>query len=251
MIEKIRLKDNIDPRTKIIIVICISTLAVIVEYIPILVFVLIIGVAFLTYFQGNYISILRKMRYFIYIVVGIVVIQSIFVNEGNVLISVGDFKIITDVGLTKGIEFLLRMFIIIVSGGIIATSNSRYLIQGLVQWKVPYDIAFMVNVGIRFVPILMEEAKDTVTAINLRGIDTKNLKIKEKVELYSYVFMPIIVSTLVRAQKVSVSVETRGFRAYNNRTSILKLKMLKRDYVIISISIIFTYLLLYWYYFLI
>lgn len=248
MIDRTAKDTKIDPRTKIITVMCISTMAVVIEDFVVLSLVLCLALICVYYFRGDLFLALKKMKYFIYIILGIVVLQSLFVSEGNVLVGTNSIKIITDVGLVKGVEFLLRMFIIILSGVILATSNTRYIIQGLKQWKVPYDIAFMVSLGIRFIPILLEEAKDTITAINLRGINIKKLRLKEKIELYSYILTPIVVSTLTRARQISISIEARGFRSYDKRTSILKLTMNKLDYFIVSLSLLITITIFFTYY---
>lgn len=228
---------SIDPRTKIIVVLCISTLGVLINNITYLVGILLISMIVTKIFKGSIFVAIKKVRKILYILIGIIILQSIFIKEGNVLIGVESFKIITDVGLFKGIEFFLRIFIVILSGSILATSNIREMIQGLIQWKLPYDISFMVSIGIRFMPILLEEMRDAITAINLRGIDTKKMRLKEKINLYTYVLTPVVVGILTKAQKISISIESRGFRAYDSRTSVLTLKLSKIDYLIMAASI--------------
>ncbi|WP_461204693.1 energy-coupling factor transporter transmembrane component T family protein [Clostridium sp. DL1XJH146] len=233
---------NIDPRTKIIIVICISTLGVLIQDIYYLMGILAISLMVGKIFKSNVYMAFKKLKKMLYILIAIVIVQSIFMKQGNVLIGTESFKIITDEGLLKGLEFIMRILIIIISGTILATSNTREIIQGLVQWKLPYDLAFMVSIGIRFLPILMEEMKDTMTAISLRGIDVKALKIKEKIELYSYILTPVVVGTLTKAQKLSMSIESRAFRAYDTRTSIITLKFRTMDYLLMVISILLAVL---------
>lgn len=237
--EFLKMRD-VDPRTKIVIVICISTLAVLIQDMYYLTAILLLSILAGQIFKSNIFFVIKKLRKMIYILVGIVIMQSLFIKDGNVLIGIYDFKIITDVGLIKGIEFFMRIFIIILSGSILATSNSREIIQGLVQWKLPYDLAFMVSIGIKFLPIFMEEMKDAMTAINLRGIDIKALKLREKVQLYSYIFTPVVVGTFTKAQKLSMSIEARAFRAYDTRTSILTLKLKNKDYIFMFISILIS-----------
>ncbi|HSH35466.1 energy-coupling factor transporter transmembrane component T, partial [Schnuerera sp.] len=77
-------------------------------------------------------------------------------------------------------------------------------------------------------------------AIQLRGIEIENLPMKKRISIYSYLFAPILTGTILKAEKLSIAIEMRGFRAYDNRTSYLVLKMAKKDYFIIFISIIFT-----------
>jgi energy-coupling factor transport system permease protein len=41
----------------------------------------------------------------------------------------------------------------------------------LCSGRIPYEIAFMVSVAIRFLPLLTDEIKNVVTAVQLRGIE--------------------------------------------------------------------------------
>ena len=135
---------------------------------------------------------------------------------------------------------LTALLIIIFSATIVISSSYREIVQGLVQLKIPYEIAFMVSVGIRFLPMLRNEFKDVMTAIQLRGVDFKKIPIKKRVRVYSYVFTPVVAGAIKKAQKLSIAMETRAFRAFPNRTSYLVLKMTARDHIVIVFSFLFT-----------
>lgn len=234
---------KLDPRTKLLIVLCLSTLAIGANTTIILfiVFLLALFTAFL--FKIDLSRNFKKVKKLIYMLLLIALVQSIF-TEGQALVSIGKIKILTLEGLEKGAQFILRMAIIIFSAAIIGTSNSREIIQGLVQLKLPYDIAFMAAIGIRFLPMIREEIKDSLTAIQLRGVDIKNIPIKERINLYSYLFTPILVGTILKAERLSTAIEMRGFRAYDNRTSFLVLKLKKIDYLVMALSVTITLILL-------
>lgn len=234
MIEEAR----IDPRTKLIIVLCISTLGIFIRDIPTLALILLMTIFISLGFKVDIRRSFRKIKRLLYVLVAIAIIQSIFSQEGIPLIQFGKLTILTTIGLEKGLEFIIRMMIIIFSATIFTTSNSREIVQGLVEWKMPYEIAFMVSLGIRFLPMLTEEIKDSIVAIQLRGIELRKIPARERIRVYSYIFMPIVVSTISRAEKLSISIEMRGFRAFDHRTSYLKLKMSTLDYILILISVI-------------
>ncbi len=105
----------------------------------------------------------------------------------------------------------------------------------------------MVSIGIRFLPILTREIKDSMVAIQLRGIEIEKIPLKKRLYIYSYLFTPILVSTIIRAQKLSMSVEMRGFRAYEQRTSYMVLKMSYIDYLIIFSGFLCASVLMYLY----
>ncbi len=109
-----------------------------------------------------------------------VFIQSIFLQEGHSILRVGRLMLLTDVGMEKGIMIILRMSMMIMCAAILMTSTARILVQGLIQLKIPYEIAFMVMIGLKWVPLLGEEFRDAMTALELRGIAIKKLTIKKK-----------------------------------------------------------------------
>lgn len=229
--------NKLDPRTKILIVLCLSSLGVFIRKIDMLAFVLFISLIIALLLKSNLFSIIKKLKKVLYLIIFIAIIQSIFTPTGKPIINIGNFSLLTLEGLEKGIQFVLRMGVIIVSATILATSNSRDIVQGLIQWKIPYEISFMVSVGIRFLPMLTEEIKDSVNAIQLRGIELEKIPFKRKLKMYSYIFTPIVSSSILKAQNLSVAMEARAFRAFPQRTSYRVLKMTFIDYAIIIFSL--------------
>lgn len=231
-------RKDCDPRTKLTLVAILSTFALIYNRLSILLSLLIVSILLAISIGSDLKGLVIRLKKLIYLVLVIAVVQSIFTRVGDPIISIGDFHLITDYGIRKSLEFILRISIIIVSSAIITTSTSREIVQGLTQMKLPYEIAFMVSIGIRFLPIFKEEMVDSVIAIQLRGIDLKKLKIKDKIKVYRYIFSPIVVNSILKAKELSVAMEMRGFRAYDDRTSYMLLKMELTDYIIIGMSFI-------------
>ncbi|SHK23255.1 energy-coupling factor transporter transmembrane component T family protein [Paramaledivibacter caminithermalis] len=238
---------SLDPRTKLIIVISISSLSVFIQDLRYLIIILAIAILVSKILGSEIFTVLKKLRRMLGVFIAMIIVQSLFIKGGNPLIMIGKFTLLTDIGIFRASEFLLRISIILVSATILMTSTSREILQGLVEWKIPYEIAFMVSVAIRFLPLLGEELQDTLTAIQLRGIDMDKLSIKEKIKLYSHIFTPVVAGAIVKSQRLSIAMECRGFRAYNKRTSYIKLKMNTKDYLISTASIITSIFIAYIY----
>lgn len=230
--------SKVDPRAKLVIVIILSTLAITYNDIQHLLVILIISIIISFFMQSSLISILARMRKLVGVMLAIAAVQSLFIRTGNPLINIWGIILLTDYGLIKSLEFFLRLGIIIVSAAIITTSTSREIIQGLVQWHCPYEIAFMVSTAIRFLPVFKEEMFDMVIAIQLRGIDFKKVKLNQKLKIYKYILVPIVINSILKAKELSVAMEMRGFRAYPSRTSYRMLKMQVIDYIIIGLCIV-------------
>lgn len=234
-------KSSHDPRVKIISVALISSLIIIFSNIYSMLVAFTLQMLLSIYFNAHIKLLFIRFQKVIKIFLFLILIQSIFNQQGTPLISIGQFDLVTDVGFILGLSYVLRLFTILISGSILLTSKQKEMIQALIKLKIPYDLAFMSLVGIRFLPLLIEQMQDTFIAIQLRGINISNLKFQEKLRIYSYIFSPVIVSTLKKAKNLAMSVELRGFRVYETRTSLVELKMQFKDYVMLSFMVTVTF----------
>lgn len=239
---------KLDPRTKLFLVACLTSSAVIITNWVFLTGIFIVSVVLLLLFGVSPWGIVKKIRLLIYMVVFIAIMQSIFVSAGQALITIGSIELVTTGGLIMAGEFILRMSIIIVSAGILSTSSSREIIQGLVQMKLPYEIAFMAAMGIRFLPVFAEEFSNAMIAIQLRGIDLKALPLQQKIEVFASLFQPVVAGAIIKSRALAMSIEMRAFRAFPTRTSYLILKCSARDYVVMVSSGVLTILMMIAYY---
>ena len=229
--------EGLDPRTKLVLVLCLSSLGVFIQDISILAAVLGISAVLSAASGIRFFMMLKKFRRILWLFLAIAVIQSVFAPSGSILLSLGGIKVITAGGLYKGTAMMLRMSIVMVSATIMATSNSREIVQGLVQWKIPYEIAFMVSVAIRFLPLLTDEIKNVVTAVQLRGIELDKIPVRQRLKVYSYLIMPVVSGAIIKSRELATTMETRAFRAYPKRTSYMVLTMQRADHFIIFISL--------------
>lgn len=230
---------NYDPRAKLAIVASLSSIAVIIQNTYVLLFILIISIILSVLFFGSLAGTLKRTKNLWYLFLIIVLLQSIFTRAGATLLSIGGLTVLTSGGILKGVEFILRLSIIIFSATIVASSGSREIIQGFIQLKIPYEVAFMISVGIRFLPLLKNEFIEILTAIQLRGVDIKKIPFKKKIKVYSYIFMPMVTGAIKKAQQLSIAMETRAFRAYPSRTSYFQLILKIKDRLVIIMALFF------------
>ena len=238
----------VDPRTKLVLVMCISSLAVILQDLLLMSGVMLIAVALSVCFGSNFVRGLKRVRAFAWIFVLMVLAQSIFTSGGSEILGVGGISLISTLGLQRGGSVVLRILIIVASAGIMTTSSSRDILQGLSQWKVPYEIGFMVAVAIRFLPLLREEAVDILTAVQLRGLELDRIPVRQRLRIYSYLLTPMISSVLGKSRELALAVEMRGFRAYPERTSYRVLRPGGWDYGVSLVAVLLTTIFIWWVY---
>jgi energy-coupling factor transport system permease protein len=231
---------NFDPRTKIVVILCLSTLAVFLNTPVLLLFLFVFTLFLLMLLRVNFFSIMGKFKKLIPLLLAMLIIQSVFAPGGKVLFSLGDVNVLTSHGISSALCILFRMLTFFASAMLIMTSSPKDYILALVQFKIPYEIAFMVMVAFRFLPIFMEEIKDTLIAIQLRGVDLQNIPWKNKLKFYTHFFTPLLTSVLIKARQLSITMEARAFRVYRRRTYLRVLKYSRADYLVMAAFIIFT-----------
>lgn len=222
--------SNIDPRTKIIMVASFSTSGIIVNDPIWLILLLLLVILTSICVGGELKSLMFKLKKLYLLFIGIIIIQSLFTRSGNPVLQIGSISLLTDVGIWRGIHYLLRITIVMLSVSILMTSSERALLQGLITLGLPYELAYMVSIAIRFLPLLKEEMQDSLDAILLRGVNLKSMPISKRMKLYQYLLTPIILGTINKSKQLAISMECRGFRAYYHRTSLMKLQLKLLDY---------------------
>lgn len=230
---------RLDPRSKIFYVGVVSTVAVVFDSLIYLSILLVVSFAVLYLCGGSGIGTLYRLRKILYLLVGIAIVQSIFTSEGTPIITIGSIRILTDYGVFRGLQFLLRLSVIIVSSSILLTSTNRDLTQGLLQLKIPYEIVFMLLIAGKFLPLLRDEFNNKVIAMELSGVDFKKIGFKKKLTAYKYLLLPVTVNSLLKSKEMAISMEVRGFRAMDRRSSYRELKFEKIDLAFIISSMIF------------
>ena len=106
-------------------------------------------------------------------IVFLFLLQCLFNRTGNALIEIGRFTMVTDKGIITAAILALRLLIFLLSALILFTGEARDYLLALIQCRIPYEIAFMVMIGIHFFPILREEAFNVYCSAQLRGTEIK------------------------------------------------------------------------------
>ncbi len=228
-------KIEFDPRTKIFVVFFLSTLAVMFSDWMSLFRLSLIGIGFGLVFRVPFHLLLRRFSKILLVFLGLIIVQSIFIHEGEALIEVFGIQILTVVGLQRGLGYVFRVGIVLLSGAILSTSSMRDLLQALQQLKVPYVIGLMVAIGVKFLPIFVQEVQDAFVAMQLRGIDVKHLRMKRRIQVIAYLFIPLILSTLDKAERLAATIESRGFRIGAKRSQYRKLQLKRQDVICMMI----------------
>lgn len=223
--------DALDARVKLWMLIALSTTSLISRE-PLFLLCLVVYTFILLVIGGVPIkSMMWKLRAAISLIASIFVLQCLFERSGEPLIRLFNVTIITHGGVNAALYVMLRLFTILFSALIVLSGNSRDYLLALNQLRLPYEISFMVMAGLRFLPILAEEARDVLYAVQMRGMKIKGTSLKNKLSIYFSVSIPIVAGAIRRSEKMAVAMEARAFRAMPKRTSMRRLAMKKGDWI--------------------
>ena len=230
-------KLMIDPRTRLLLVICLTSLAIIFNSITASGMLLLATVLLCLVFGRVGIKVFFRAKWLLWFFVLMAVIQSIFSPDDRVLLSAFGLSLVSAGGLALGACFLCRMAVIIFSAGILAEAGSRAMVQGLVALKLPYELAFMTTCALSFLPMIAADMKDSLTALELRGVELSKLSFTRRIKVYTYLIIPVLEGIIVKAKELSCAMEMRAFRAYDKRTSYVTLSLSAKDYMIMALSL--------------
>ncbi|MDD4237299.1 MAG: energy-coupling factor transporter transmembrane component T [Desulfotomaculaceae bacterium] len=236
--------SDLDPRTKIVSILCLSTLAVFLNEPWPLLLLFVFTLLILLFLRINFFRITMRFKKLLPLLLLMLIIQSIFTAGGEVLISFHDINILTSNGINSALCILFRLLTLFSSAMIIMTSSSKDYVLALTQLKIPYEIAFMVLVALRFLPIFIEEIKDTLVAIQLRGVDLQRIPWRHKIKFYTRFLAPLLSRVMLKAHQLAITMEARAFRVYRRRTYLRLLQYSVADYVVMVFFAIATIVVL-------
>ncbi|MEN6347871.1 MAG: energy-coupling factor transporter transmembrane component T [Syntrophomonas sp.] len=228
---------KLDPRTKMVMVICLSSLALIYNTPGRLFLVFAVTVALLLVFRINPSFIGGYLKPFLSLMLFLFVVQSIFSPGTKVLLALGPVSLVTVEGMLSGAGVVLRIAVVTSAALLLTTFSSRDFVLGLVQWKVPYELAFMVSTALRFLPLFRDELINVTTAVQLRGVELKKVPWGQKLATYRRLIFPVVYRTMHKAEQLAITMEARGFRAYPRRTHLRSLSFQPADYVVMMLCL--------------
>lgn len=230
---------KVDIRTKLLIVALFSILALAYQDPRMLAIILALNLMTVTLFRIP-LSTFFKFKKFLSMYIILIIVQSFFVQGGDPLIKLGNLYFLTTEGILYGLSIILRFFILVGSGIILWQCNTAELLLALVKMRIPYEIVFMTQLGMRFIPVFINELQNIFNVIQLRGVDLRKVYKRKVINVYLSIFTPLIYSVWQKAEKLSILLELRGFRKSPTRTYYRDISLHKIDYVIMALSLLVT-----------
>lgn len=183
----------------------------------------------------------------IFIILAFSVAFNLFLTSGEVLVKFWIFKI-TKEGIAVAAMMAVRLIYLIIGSSIMTlTTTPNDLTDGLEKGlgplkkiKIPvHEIAMMMSIALRFIPILMEETDKIMKAQMARGADFESGNIIKKAKSLVPILVPLFISAFRRADDLAMAMEARCYHGGTGRTKMKPLKYKKHDLAAYAVLILY------------
>lgn len=176
--------------------------------------------------------------------------EALFHPGRTIILKLEPFTSITLEGIMIGLTFLFRILTMVFSSSILTlTTPISHFLDLFTKYKLPYEFAFIITTGIRFIPVLEKEALMTLDAQKARGAELEASKgFIQTLRAYIPIMLPLLIGAVRRSENLAMAMVARGFGSTKKWIALHEIKANRIDYVFSFIVILFLIIGVYvWY----
>lgn len=174
-------------------------------------------------------------------------IFNVFLTPGEPIFTLGFIKITKEGLRTAAFMGVRLVFLILGSSLMTFTTTPNQLTDGLENVLGPlkkihvpvHEVAMMMSIALRFIPILLEETDKIMKAQQARGADFESGKMIQRAKAMIPILVPLFISAFRRASDLAMAMEARCYRGGEGRTKMKPLKYKKADYLTFGVFVIY------------
>lgn len=222
---------GLDPRAKIAGFIFLSVLLLVFNdprYLAAMVLCL-LALAVLGHSLGNY-NRVRSLALFLFLTSWV---AWQFYIRGQVVARLGPITL-TRQGILYGLSAGMRVSSALLLGTLfLSVTGIEELTVGLIRLGLPYRLGFVISVTARLVPLLTLTLGDIIQVQTARGVDLTTRNPFKRARRLFPVLVPFLVFSARHASRLSMALESKGFRPNAPRSYYLRLVMRPRDLAVV------------------
>lgn len=120
------------------------------------------------------------------------------------------------------------------------TDAIERLLSPLKKLKFPvHAFSMMMTIALRFIPTLIEETDKIIAAQKARGADMESGNLIQRAKALIPILVPLFVSAFRRAEELATAMECRCYRGDIGRTKMKQLHLSGKDWLAMSITLVF------------
>lgn len=176
-----------------------------------------------------------------------------FFTKGNVIWWSWGVIAVSEEGVYAGVRFALRIVLLMLLASILTlTTKPLVLAHGLEKLLAPLSkvrlpveqFSLMIVIAIRFIPTIVQELERIVLAQKARGYDIRRLPCLKRMFAYVPLLVPLLLTTIQRAEQLTNAIEARAFGNGKGRTHYNRLRFQCSDAWASGFTILFFLVML-------
>ncbi len=176
------------------------------------------------------------------------VVMNLFLTSGGEVLAHFWIFTITEDGLRTSVFMAIRLMYLVAGSSIMTfTTSPNGLTDGLEKLLHPlnkihvpvHEVAMMMSIALRFIPILLEETDKIMKAQIARGADFESGNIIQRAKAMIPILVPLFVSAFRRANDLAMAMEARCYHGGDGRTKMKPLRYHTRDRVAYILTLIY------------
>lgn len=168
------------------------------------------------------------------LIILLTLLQSL-VQSGSPLFTIGSVDF-SQRGFLLGLGIGMRLFAMAICFyGFSVTTSPSDIALALNKMGVPYKFSYLTSFAFRFLPLLQDEARTLLTAMEVRGSTEAGAKnpFKRAKAIVRMIF-PMLAGSMKRSGDIALSMELRGYSHTGKRTYYRTLALHTRDLVLLA-----------------
>ena len=180
----------------------------------------------------------RGMKSIVFLLV-LTSVFNLFLTQGTPIVTFWKISITWE-GLKLAVTMAIRLSLLIIGSSIMTltttpnnlTDGMEKMMSPLKVFKIPvHEVAMMMSIALRFIPILLEETDKIMKAQLARGADFESGNLIKRAKAMVPLLVPLFISAFRRANDLAMAMEARCYRGGDGRTKMKPLIYQKRDYI--------------------
>ncbi len=164
---------------------------------------------------------------------------NLFLTPGTPAVSFWKLSITWE-GIAIAVTMAVRLTLLIIGSSVMTlTTTPNHLTDGMEKvlkplkiFKVPvHEVAMMMSIALRFIPILLEETDKIMKAQIARGADFESGNLFKRAKAMVPLMVPLFISAFRRANDLAMAMEARCYRGGEGRTKMKPLIYTGNDYL--------------------
>ena len=184
--------------------------------------------------------VLRSVKMILFLVIFTAVLNLFFYTGESAYEPLLQWWIVsvTWESIVNTIFLAVRLFLLVLGTSLLTltttpvslTDGIESLLKPLTFIKVPvHELALIMSIALRFIPILIDETNRIISAQKARGADFDTGGLIKRAKAMIPVLIPLLVSAFRRAEELGDAMDARCYRGAKGRTKYKKLTFSWRD----------------------